>query len=89
MLMWSFGPTDLLEWGVHPVIVILLLPVIIGIILLSVRLYVSRLLFRCTECGCVFRPKFSRTLLGLHDERGREQYCPCCKKITYCLYQDR
>ncbi|MBR3999019.1 MAG: hypothetical protein IKI93_11825 [Clostridia bacterium] len=88
MPTFTFGPEDLLEWGIHPLIVILLLPAVILLTLLCVRMYYSRRKFTCTECSLTFRPKFTQTHIGLHEENGRDQFCPRCRKITFCRYVD-
>jgi len=86
MFLQTFGPEHLLEWGVHPLAVIFLLPAVIIASLLIVRIGISRMEFVCTECRRIFRPKFRHTHIGTHDDNGREQYCPHCRKITFCRY---
>jgi len=86
MLSFHIGIEDLLRMGIHPLVVIMILPVTIFVSLLCVRIYYSRLKYRCTECGKIFQPKFSHAHIGIHDSAGRDQYCPHCRKITYCKY---
>jgi len=85
---FTISVNDLLRMGVHPLIVIMILPTAIFVSLLCVRIYISHTRYRCTECGHVFRPKLSRTHVGYHDNTGRDQYCPNCRKVTYCRYAD-
>lgn len=89
MFLQTFGLEHLLEWGVHPLLVILLLPAVILGSLLIVRIWISRMEFVCTECGHVFKPKFLHTHIGTHDTNGRDQYCPHCQKITFCKYDHK
>ena len=78
---------DLLNAGVNPIIVILLIPAILIVPLFVFKLVLSRKTYRCTECGKIFKPKFLRTHIGLHDQDGINQYCPKCKDITWCKYE--
>ena len=89
MSSFHIGIEDLLGMGIHPLVVIMILPVTIFVSLLCVRIYCSRLKYRCTECDHVFQPKFSRTHIGVHDSAGRDQYCPHCRKITYCKFDKK
>ncbi len=82
----SFHPEDLIGI-VNPIIVLLFVPLIVIIALLCVRLYLWRKKYICSECNQIFQPKFMRIHMGWHDgSRGRDQYCPHCKKITFCKY---
>ena len=54
MSSFHIGIEDLLGMGIHPLVVIMILPVTIFVSLLCVRIYYSRLKYRCTECGKVF-----------------------------------
>lgn len=89
--MLSFHYYDLLDLGVNPIVVLLVIPVSIIIPLLIVKFVYSRKKYVCTECEKIFVPEFHRTYLGFHNdladtEKGRNQYCPHCGKITWCKY---
>ena len=89
MFLRTFGLEHLLKWEVNPVVVTLLLPIVIFISFFCVKLYYSRIKYTCTECHHTFYPKFFQTHIGMHEENGREQYCPHCRKITFCKYADK
>lgn len=78
---------DWLDVGVNPIIVILSIPAVFVLAIPIAKFIVSRYTYRCTECGEVFKPKFWRAHAGIHGPNGRYQYCPKCKKITWCKYE--
>ena len=91
MLRFQFHVDDLLCMGFSQIFVILLIPIVLIVCLVAVKLVISRKSYRCTECEHIFRPKLFQTHLGFHQdisvtERGRDQYCPKCAKITWCRY---
>ena len=78
---------DWLDFGINPIIVILSFP---GIMLcggIIAKIIVFRRTYRCTECGEIFNPSFFKTHVGVHDIDGWYQYCPKCRKITWCKYE--
>ena len=79
---------DWLSAGVNPIIVISSVPVIFLLALIILKFIVSRRTYKCTECNEVFKPKFFKTHTGAHGPDGRNQYCPKCKKVTWCKYQN-
>ena len=93
-LMLSFHYYDLLDFGVNPLVVLLIIPISIIIPLVIIRIVYSKKTYRCTECETRFKPTFLQTHLGgYHDElsttdKGREQYCPKCQKITWCKFDE-
>ena len=91
MLRFQLNTAELLDLGVSPLVVILLIPLSVIIPLVIVKIVYSRKQYRCTECENIFRPNFLQTHLGYYQdlsvtERGRNQYCPKCGKITWCKY---
>ena len=90
--MLSFNPQDLIELGVNPLLVILIIPIGVIVSLAIVKFVYSRKKYECTECRYVFTPRFMKTHLGFHNDlsssRGRNQFCPRCRKITWCKYKD-
>ena len=86
MVAMSFHPEDLIG-VVNPIVVALFVPLVVIIALLIVRIYLWRKKYICTECNQTFHPKFLQVHMGWHDgSRGRDQYCPHCKKISFCKY---
>ena len=93
MLRFYIDLDDMLEAGVSPLFVVLIIPLSVIIPLIIVKIVCSRKKYKCTECDSVFVPKFFQTHLAMYKdisvtERGRDQYCPKCQKITWCKYYD-
>ena len=88
MNVMSFHPEDLVEL-VGPVASILFAPVLIIVSLLIVRIVLWRKTYVCTECNKAFKPKFMQVHMGWHDGNRRNQYCPHCRKITCCKYDEK
>lgn len=86
MFALSFGIEDLLGLGINPgvILVLFLLAIIVPIII--VRIAISKKRYRCSECGEKFKLNLWKVHLGFHDFNGRNNFCPNCKKITWCTY---
>lgn len=92
--MLSFTPQTLLDLGINPLVVIAFVLVSIIVSLAVVKIVYSQKIYKCTECRKNFKPEFLKTHLGYYQElsadseKGKEQYCPHCKRITWCLYDN-
>ena len=92
--MLYFNPQSLIDLGVAPLLVLVAIPISIIISLAIVKFVYSQKTYKCTECESTFVPTFMKTHLGFYNDpslsgHGRNQYCPKCRKITWCKYVDK